>query len=236
MATKYPARMLASILYIEYDDSDTNIVPLEEAIEINDSTTRRRLMMEVLKKNPKENIDVLIKAGLSDDTELTHYATTTMMEIQGDYEARIKSCEDILKVNPQDYDCLRSYRKILSDYIGSNLLSGNVLTIYRNKLFKCLEELIWNYPSVRHYKLQYIETCLDINKIEEAGKRITEFRNNWPENEDGLKMALNYFRKINRGDLVNQLLKEIADNNYYLSPEGRQWFAFWENSDTFGRE
>ena len=70
-----------------YDDALT--VPLEEAMTVNDSHVSRKLMMKLLHTSPENYVELLKKVTTSDDVELTHYATTAMMEIQSDYERKI---------------------------------------------------------------------------------------------------------------------------------------------------
>ena len=54
-----------------------DIVPLEEAILINDVKVRRRFMLETLYTDPLKYLDVLNIAKYNDDVETSHYATTT---------------------------------------------------------------------------------------------------------------------------------------------------------------
>ena len=64
---------------VDDDSNETITVPLEEAISVNNASVRRKLMMDILHRNPEEYIELLQMTRTADDTELTHYATTTMM-------------------------------------------------------------------------------------------------------------------------------------------------------------
>ncbi len=76
---------------------NTDVIPLEEAMEMNGSGTRRSLIMDILKGNPEEYVSVLESASLSSDTELSHYATTSMIAIQTGYEAKLGELEARMK-------------------------------------------------------------------------------------------------------------------------------------------
>jgi hypothetical protein len=56
-----------------------DIVPLEEAILINDVKVRRRSMLETLYTDPLKYLDILNIAKYNDDVETSHYATTTIV-------------------------------------------------------------------------------------------------------------------------------------------------------------
>ena len=74
------------LLGIEEESTQMPVVPLEEAFLINDAATRRRLMVEILRQDPNQYIQLLQQARLNDDIEVTHYASTAMMEVQREYE------------------------------------------------------------------------------------------------------------------------------------------------------
>jgi len=48
-------------------EKELNIIPIEEALVISDFTTRRKVMLDVLKKDAMQYIDVIKMAVLNDD-------------------------------------------------------------------------------------------------------------------------------------------------------------------------
>lgn len=77
----------------EWKGWNEQVVPLEDAVLFNTPKMRRRLLMEVLHYKPEGYIDVLQEACVSGDVELTHYATTALLEIQGKHEAESRRKE-----------------------------------------------------------------------------------------------------------------------------------------------
>ena len=88
------------LLGIEEESTQMPVVPLEEAFLINDAATRRRLMVEILRQDPNQYIQLLQQARLNDDIEVTHYASTAMMEVQREYEIDLQRCERRLAEEP----------------------------------------------------------------------------------------------------------------------------------------
>lgn len=78
---------------IEDDEGGALVIPLEEAMTINDAETRRKLMLDILHQNPQEYIELLQKARLDEDIEVTHYASTAIMEMQRDFELSLQKAE-----------------------------------------------------------------------------------------------------------------------------------------------
>lgn len=67
-----------------------NIVPLEEALIINDRITRKKLVLEMLLDDPMKNIDILLLARENNDVDTAHYANTTIAKIQRDFQLQIQ--------------------------------------------------------------------------------------------------------------------------------------------------
>ena len=57
-------------------DADAGVVPLEEALIVNDPAYRRRLMLSMLTEEPDAYLAQLQAAKLNDDVEVAHYAAT----------------------------------------------------------------------------------------------------------------------------------------------------------------
>lgn len=71
------------------EESDRNIVPLEEVLLIDEAAMRRDLIMNVLNDDPENYIDMLKQARMNDDVEVVHYAITGMVELSKEYESRL---------------------------------------------------------------------------------------------------------------------------------------------------
>ena len=75
------------------EESDRNIVPLEEVLLIDEAAMRRDLIMNVLNDDPENYIDMLKQARMNDDVEVVHYAITGMVELSKEYESRLQKIE-----------------------------------------------------------------------------------------------------------------------------------------------
>ena len=62
-------------------DADAGVIPLEEALIVNDPADRRRLMLSMLTEEPDAYLAQLQAAKLNDDVEVAHYAATAVAQI-----------------------------------------------------------------------------------------------------------------------------------------------------------
>ena len=215
-------------IQVEENELENSVVPLEEAIVVNDAAVRRKLMLDILHRNPEEHIDLLQKARLTDDTELTHYATTTMMEIQSNYEQRIRDLEDALEESENRVKNLRRLRRELSRYIESGMITGNILAIYQRKLGMVLEELLQSDSENKNYFLSKVENKLEQNDMVGIEAELKMALEKWPEDEKVYMLLVRYYQLTYQGEQIQKVLEDIEKNKVYLSSEGKKWFLFWQ--------
>lgn len=217
---------------VDDEEDEGNVVPLEEAMTLNDSQVKRKLLMKVLDSNPEKNIDLLQEARLGTDTEITHYATTTMVEIQATYEKKIQELSEDIKKMPNNERLLNSYRRELTNYINSGLITGNILTIYRRQLAQVLAQLInLSADNIRLY-VEQIENLLELGDYEEVEKELAQIKKLWPMDERVYKLSVKYYWCVHRGDKIQETLREIHDREVYLSHSGQQWYTFWQQKES----
>lgn len=215
---------------VDDDSNETITVPLEEAISVNNASVRRKLMMDILHRNPEEYIELLQMTRTADDTELTHYATTTMMEIQNKYELEIHKLSEEIRENPKELQVLKKYRKVLLKYIDSGLISGKILEIYRAQLDDILRKLCEMLPENRVYFQDYIRNQIALGKNNIDGQ-IMDMINRWPDEVQVYQIYVEFLWNSNRGGEIPGVLNRLKERNVYLSSEGKAWLEFWEQKD-----
>lgn len=218
---------------IEVDESKNQeiTVPLEEAMLVNDASVRRRLMLDILRRNPEEYIELLQKASNAQDTELTHYATTTMMEIQGRYEAKIHALKEEVRQEPENTAVLRKYRRMLKKYIESGLITGNILDIYRRQLDEIEEQLVRQNPEKRKYVLERIENRIALGQCEGLEEELKQLAEDGGQEEEVYRVFVEYYWQTRQGDKMKELLEQMQEKNIYLTHEGKKWYEFWRERE-----
>ena len=112
-------------ILLEEDSMEDRVVPLEEAFLINEPSTRRELMMEVMYENPDDYVRQLKEARTNDDTEVVHYAVTALVELQKDYDLQFQELDWEMEKNPDSEDILDRYLQLLNQYLASDIPEGN---------------------------------------------------------------------------------------------------------------
>lgn len=134
----------------EVDDDYTNIqlaskednmvVPIEDALILNDSAVRRSLIMDVLMQDTKQYTGVINQARLNDDVEVVHYAITAMVELSDEYESKSKLLRGKIEAEPDRSDYKDEYIDFLEEYIHSGVAEGSILNLQKQYYEEMIED------------------------------------------------------------------------------------------------
>lgn len=209
------------------------VIPLEDTFLQDDAKLRRSLLLDILHKKPEDYLEVLDRARNIDDVEVTHYATTTLLEIQSDFEQRIQGYKKRLKQKAQNRDFYVEYSTCLKQYIDSGLIDGTVLKMQRENLLQVIEEMRKTDTSHRNDAFLYIETAIDLKKYEKAKRVLDEMENENQGNETWNRLMVRYYWEIGQTEKIHEVLQNIVDHEIYLSKKGKEWFKFWSKGKIY---
>ena len=218
---------------IAFEDEKTvkTVVPLEEAIRINDTKVRRKLMMDIMRQDPDKYIRLLQQARLNDDIEVTHYASTAMMEVQRKYEVELHGYERRLQEDANDSAVLDEYIRMLKRYIGSGMLEDNMLTIQRIRLDSLLKKKIATHPYDKQPYLDLVENLTELTYYGEAEKMLRFLVRRWSGDEGVWVARLKLYFESGNKPRFDETISEIKGRRIYISAQFRHLLSFWEQSD-----
>ena len=118
-------------------EDDSGVVPLEEALIVNDPAYRRRLMLSMLTEEPDAYLAQLQAAKLNDDVEVAHYAATAVAQISKESDLKLQQLERAFKTDPSAQN-LNEYCDFLGDTCARAWLRGAWLRFSANSTRACL--------------------------------------------------------------------------------------------------
>ena len=121
-------------------DTDKKIVPLEEALLINEPRVRRELIMDVLNDDPEEYMDLLKQARMNEDVEVVHYAITAMVELSKEYDFRLQKMEKLYAASPDDPEILEQYCDFMEEYLNQGILEAQMEREQRERYIRLLRQ------------------------------------------------------------------------------------------------
>lgn len=104
-------------------ERDINMVPMQEALLIGDVGRRRKMLLDVLKRDVRNSLGAIAIALSNPDTETSHYAASVIMDVLSEFRGNVQNMLTQLKKDPENTELA----VLLLDYI-SRILSQKVLT------------------------------------------------------------------------------------------------------------
>lgn len=207
-------------------EKDSAVIPLEEALLLNDSGIKRSMILDILSKQPEEYMQLLKEARENDDVEVVHYATTAMSELSKEYDLKLQRLEAAYASNQENDEILKEYADFLKEYIEKDMAQGQFLVMQRNQYSLLLQKLIDRHGAFSAYK-EKVENELELENYEESARLLELMEPKWSEMEGYWLLKIRHFAQQMEGNKVKEIMEEIRRRNLYLTAEGKSIVEFW---------
>ena len=215
-------------LMVEAPESE-NVVPLEDALIMDDSATKRSVMLDVLMSNTEGYLSVLSQARMNEDVEVVHYATTAMVELSKDYELRLQEYSSEYARDPEKEGLLDEYIMFLEQYISSDIIQGQLLEIQKNTLMQLLMEKVNRNPTPGTYE-RFIVAILSNKQFSIADEALKSMEKAYPDDDRYFKLRFRYCYETGSGMELREMVSKVKNSTEYYSREIRDLISLWDGS------
>ena len=150
------------------EESERNMVPLEEAIEVTDTEGLRNLMMNIVRGDIRKSLAAIALALNSEDTETAHYAASVLQDALNEFRTTVQ--KDYLLVKDEEGESRVVYAGILIDYMNQ-VLEQKVLTDMEQvsyvRMMDEVCEILYQTDSEKISSSQYEAVALRLLEIED---------------------------------------------------------------------
>lgn len=209
-------------------DHVEEIIPLEEALVLQDKEVSRWMLMEIVSRAPAKFIDLLFLARQDEDTEVVHYATTLIAEISRQYDIRLQTLDKKHQENPSDYRTLAEYCAVLAAYLQKNLVTKRMEEVLRKDYSHLLEKKLQQKEQLSDY-VKLIENELLLKRYESVEKYLNTISQKWPQQEEIYMLYLRYYFETRQGERLEELVEAIKNGSIYISKANQERLAFWQS-------
>lgn len=214
-------------MQVQVREGDPGVVPLEEALIVNDPSDRRRLMLSMLTEDPDAYLAQLQAAKLNDDVEVAHYAATAVAQISKESDLKLQQLERAFKTDPSTEN-LDAYCDYLGEYLASGLAEGRVEQIQRQQYARLLARRCEREDGAA-LRIRYATALADTGELDEAEAVITQLVAEVPDDQEAWMLCLRLAVMRRDGEGVRQVIDAIDNQHVYLSAENREQLAFWRD-------
>ena len=216
-------------MLVQGREGDDGVVPLEEALIVNDPGDRRRLMLSMLTEDPGAYLAQLQAAKLNDDVEVAHYAATAVAQISKESDLKLQQLERAFKTDPSAQN-LNVYCDYLGTYLASGLAEGRVAQIQRQQYARLLARRCEREDGLA-LRVRYATALADAGEVDEAEDVAERLVADAPDEQDVWMLCLRLAVLRRDGEMVQRVIDAVDKQHVYLSAENREKLAFWREGE-----
>ena len=208
---------------------ESEIVPLEEAMAVNDSSTRRKLVLDILRQDTASYTQLLLEATMDDDIEVSHYASTALMELQREYELGLQKADAALKEDPENPQLQMQKMRALEKIMESGLVDEEVKAIHLKQFLDTANAYLEKSPEDMFTMVKIVKYNLELGEYEKANELANKMIERWPNREHVWISKLETCYKSGDMEGFHNAIARMRADNVYLTPENRKLIEFWES-------
>lgn len=204
------------------EDMEKNMVALEEALEISDRKSLRRLMMDVIRGDYKKSLSSIALALNSEDSETAHYAASVLQDVLNDFRAgvheRYRICQE--EDENQVKNCIQ-----LVEYMNP-VVEQNVLTdLEQRSMAERMDEVLekaWQLDRGKISSTVYEEVSqnlLGIKDFEKCRKWCERSKEQYPEILSSFTCQLKLYYSCNDRDNFFRVMEELKESEIMIDSE-----------------
>ncbi|WNR42344.1 hypothetical protein [Paenibacillus roseipurpureus] len=218
-------------------EKEMNVVPLEEALLVNDLSTRRRAMIDLLKQDSLDYLEILQMAVSNEDTETSHYAVSAIMELKRKIVINMQELAVKFEENKKDVQVLQSYSEILKSYMRSGFLDERTRIKYGYTYTNVLKLLIDEVPDAAQAYVDKIATDLELKEYTEAEQTALLYLKQFPLHEEAYLSLIRVYYTMRSIEKLKSTLNQLRKSPIRLSSQALTVVRFWseENADEKNR-
>ncbi|MBS6734153.1 MAG: hypothetical protein KH275_02960 [Clostridiales bacterium] len=106
-------------------DRDINITPMQEALVVSDVKRRRKMLLDVLKKDIRRSLGSIAIALNNPDSETSHYAASVIMDALSEFRGNVQNMTVKFKGDPEDFELGSLIMEYIHEVLAQGILSGD---------------------------------------------------------------------------------------------------------------
>ncbi len=129
------------------EESEMNIVSMEEAMIVSHKSDLRRLLLNLLKDGAENSLGAIAMALESDDSEASHYSASAIADSLASFQAKVQANTADIERKPKDPSGYTALIETLIWFLDKGILSDRETATYLTKAGDAMETLLEIDPS-----------------------------------------------------------------------------------------
>ncbi|MBM7570005.1 hypothetical protein [Aquibacillus albus] len=215
------------ILQKDQHASVSNVIPFKDALMFNDNQLKRKMLLNMLKKDSFQNTHLLRAALENEDTETSHFAATAIMDTKSKLGNSIQDLEVELDKDPINLNKLIEMSQLLKNYLEVELVDHQTIRKYRYTYSGVLERILELNPYNEECFIKKIDNDLELGEYQNARYYCDLFRHYFPGNEESYFQTMKLYYQLKDDAGFQQTVHELRNSSIKLSQKGLSKLRFW---------
>lgn len=221
-----PIELIESKTKIERE-RELNVISIEEALIVSDYSTRRRIMIDVLKQDALQYLDVLKTAVTNEDTETSHYAVTAVIEVKRELTILLQKLSVEFSQTPNDKQLALTYASVIKEYLRSGFLDEQSIKQYRITYTQILQQLIDSNQADEDVFVEKVEMELKLGDIYSAEQTALLFKERYPMCEKAYLSLMAIYYEMRAFEKLEKELRSLMATPISLSNQALTTVRYW---------
>ena len=213
--------------FADYLHEELNVISVEEALIVNDFNTRRKVMIDILKQDAMQFIDVLKTAVVNDDSETSHYAVTAVIEVKRELTMLLQKLAVQFNQNEHDINIATTYAEVVQAYLRSGFLDTQSMKQYNTLYAQIVERLIAHDAATEQHFVNKMNTVIYLKNISDAQLTIERFKQAYPHSEQPYISAMNFYFDLRSFEKLVTELEQLKASPITLSTQAMKVVRYW---------
>lgn len=207
---------------------DKDVIPLEEAILINNTKSRRKAVLSTFQDDSLKYLDILMVARSNDDVDTTHYATIQISKIQRQFQLKLQKYAAAYEKDPDNPVLLDEYIDLLGRYLQSPLVEKSILIHQRQVYQGLLNHKLTQAPNDRDTLIRKLRNSTDLREDYVSVLAIVDLlKQKWPAEEETWIEALRACVEWCDTERVGMVVQEMQTQKVNWTKRGREQVRPW---------
>ena len=202
-------------------EEEINLVPMEEAVLIEDKENLRHLLLNVLRGDITKSIHAVTKALNSSDSEASHYAASAIMDIIAEFQRNTLKFQSQLENDPNDAEVNALFIDYLDNMLHSGIFSEMELKTYTYMLEDTVENMHSHNPA--EFKTTYfcsvINALTKIGDLQRAEKWVEQIQNECPDDIEMYRCVLRYYFETKNKEQYFKFLQKLKSSTITIDKD-----------------
>ena len=202
-------------------DRDINIVPMQETLVVSDVRRRRKMLLDVLKKDIRHSLGAIAMALDNPDSETSHYAASVIMDVLSEFRGNVQNMHNKLREDPEDFDLASLLLAYINDVLRQNILTGDERRTYTYIEDEIGDTMFRYHPEqIEGYQYRHLmEDLVTISEFSVADKWSRRALKNRDYQLDTYIGCLKYYFAYNDRDAFMKCLDQLKASGIVVNKE-----------------